>query len=157
MKVMQKIAAVACSTALACSMGAGVALAAGSYTPGTMPEEVVKGDVVNVNNGSKYVGVGTDKVAYSQPKSTTISTARIRATANGVPVTSIKSTAFKGCTKLKTVRVESSKVSAASVKAAVMKYKTVKKSVKTIKVKTKSQLKAFKKAFVGTGIKVVLL
>lgn len=157
MKVMQKIAAVACSAALACSMGCGVALAAGSFNSGTMPEEIVKGDVVNVNNGSKYVGVGTDKVAYSQPKSTTITTAKIRATANGVPVTSISKTAFKGCKKIKTVRVESSKVSAASVKAAVTKYSYVKKSVKTIKVKTKAQLKAYKKAFKGTGIKIALL
>ena len=157
MKLMQKIVAVACSAALAASMTCGVAFAAGSYTPGTMPDEVEKGDVVNVNNGSKYVGVGTDKVAYSQPKSTTITTARVRATANGVPVTSIKSTAFKGCTNLKTVRIESSKVSAKSVKAAVMKYKSVKKTVKTIKVKTKKQLAAYQKAFKGTGIKIKLL
>ncbi|MGN0038284.1 MAG: hypothetical protein ACI36Y_03990 [Coriobacteriales bacterium] len=156
MKVVQKIAAVACSTALACSMGAGMALAAGSYTPSTMPDTVVAGDIVHISNGATYVGVGTNKVAYTTPKSTTIKTANIRATANGVPVTTISATAFKGCTKLKTVKVNSTKVTAKSVLAAINKYKKVKKSVTTIKVK-KSQLAKFQKVFKGTGIKIKVL
>ena len=150
MKVMQKIAAVACSAALACSMGCGVAFA-GSFTSETMPDTVVKGDVVTIGNGAKYEATAKNQVVYTTPKSTKISTAIIRTTANGVPVVSISKNAFKGCTKLKTVKVQSTKVSAKAVKAAVKGT-----NVKTIKVK-KSQLKAYKKAFKGTGIKIALL
>lgn len=158
MKVMQKIAAVACSTALVCSMGAGVAMAAainGSATSNTLPAGVSKGDTTEFSNGSTYAVNSSTKatVSYSAPKSTTIKTAVLRTTVHGFKVTGITKTAFKGCKNLKTVKVESSKVSASSVKAAIMQYTYTKKNVKTIKV-PKSQLAKYQKAFKGTGIKV---
>lgn len=158
MKVMQKIAAVACSTALACSMGCGVAFAAsynGSATSDTLPAGVEKGDTTEYSNGSVYAVNSSTKatVSYSAPKSKTIKTAILRESVHGFRVTGITKTAFKGCKNIKTIKVESAKVSASSVKAAVMNYSYTKKSVKTIKVQ-KSQLKAFQKAFKGTGITI---
>lgn len=146
-----KITATVCAAALAMSMGAGAAFAAGSYTSDTMPSHVSKGDIVNIANGAKYKAVGKDKVNYNTPKSTTITTAIIRAKANGITVVGISSSAFKNCSALKTVKVKTTKVSAKAVKKAVKGTK-----VKTIKVK-KSMVKAYKKAFKGTGISIKAL
>ena len=146
-----KITATLCAAALAMSMGAGAAFAAGSYTADTMPNHVAKGDVVNISNGAKYVAVGKDKVNYNTPKSKTITTAIIRTKANGITVVGINAKAFKGCNALKTVKVKTSKVAAKDVKKAVKGTK-----VKTIKVK-KSMVSAYKKAFKGTGISIKAL
>ena len=151
MKKIQKIVAVACSAALACSMGCGVAFAAGSATTNTTPDSVQAGDTIEEDT-AEYTVTSATTVSYTKTTDKTVTTIVIPNKVGDMTVTGVEAGALAKVKATKLI-VKAKKVPASDIKAALM----ANGSIKVVKIAKKKTAKKVKKWAKGKGITVKVL